>query len=193
MITVKKVIFETLEELIKKKDAAAVGDIVLVAEEELPFPDSVPYVVAQTGDNLIVVRKNIMSDRRPMKLKNFDLSTWLNRDLRNGILANLSANLRDRVGDVKLLSIGEVYGNTSIGPVLEGEQFEWFKDPINRIARTEDDSVYSGIYWLRDRVLFSNIALVDNSGLCTFTNTLSAHLGVRPTFGIIDDGDGDKR
>lgn len=184
MITEKRDIFESLEELIEKKDAAAVGDIVLVAEGNLPFPDKVPYVIAhRTEDELIAVRKNIMAEYRPMTGTDFDLNTWLNGDFRDGIVANLPENLRERIGAVKLPSIREVYGRDKLGIESEGEQFEWFKEPINRIAIKEDKE-YSDWYWLRDVASASNFAIVANYGYCYCGSASLADIGVRPAFEI---------
>jgi hypothetical protein len=177
MITETRDIFESLEELIEKKDAAAVGDIVLVAEES----GKVPYVVAQTEGNLFVVRKNIMADYRPMKTKNFDLNTWLNGDFRTGILVSLPENLRERIGVVKLPSIKEVYGRDYFGIKSEGEQFEWFKDPINRIA-IKEDCEYSDYWWLRDVVSATYFAVVASGGYCHINGASRANIGVRPAF-----------
>jgi len=177
MITETRDIYESLEELVRNMEVAAVGDIVLVAEESLP--KQVPYVVAhRAGDELIVVRKNIMAEFRPMKTNEFDLAEWLNEDFRDGILKNLPEDLRDRIGEVKLPSIGEVYGEEP-----EGEQFEWFKDPINRIAIKEDEE-YSDWYWLRDVVSGTNFAYVHSNGHAAYTGASTPWVGVRPALSI---------
>ena len=177
MITETRDIYENLEELVRNMEVAAVGDIVLVAEEGLP--KQVPYVVAhRAGDELIVVRKNIMAEFRPMKTNEFDLVKWLNEDFRDGILKNLPEDLRDRIGEVKLPSIREVYGEEP-----EGEQFEWFKDPINRIAIKEDEE-YSDWYWLRDVVSGTNFAYVHSNGHAAYTGAGTPWVGVRPALSI---------
>lgn len=170
-------IYESLEELVQNVKMALVGDIVLVSEGMLP--ELVPYVVAhRTGDELIVVRKNIIAKLMPMRTNEFDLVKWLNVDFRDRILKNLPEDLRDRIGEVKLLSIGEVYGKEP-----ESEQFEWFKDPINRIAIKEGRE-YSDWYWLRDKVSDTDFASVDVSGNEACHSAGSPWVGVRPVFSI---------
>jgi len=184
MHTETRNIFDSLEELIKNKDAAAVGDIVQVAEESLPFPKSAAYVVAHiTEDKIIVVRKKIMSEYRPMKNGSFDLTIWLNGYFRDGILENLPEDLHEKVGHVILPSIMEVYGESRLGVKPDGEQFEWFKDPINRIAIKEDVE-YSDWYWLRDVVSGSNFAIVGNGGSSNCYGASGTWVGVRPALSI---------
>jgi len=175
--------FESLEEFIAKKDAAAVGDIVLVSEEN--ETEKTPYVVAHiTGQGECrLVRKNLMSAYRPMKTGTINLLSWLENDFRDGILKNLPEELHERVKTVTLPSIREVYGCDKFGVRSEGEQFEWFKDPINRIA-IKDDSEYSDWYWLRDVASASLFAGVDLGGSCYRGTASDAWVGVRPALSI---------
>ncbi|MCR4745223.1 MAG: DUF6273 domain-containing protein [Lachnospiraceae bacterium] len=182
MITETRDIFESLEEFIAKKDAAAVGDIVLVLEEN--GTEKAPYVVAHiTGQGECkLVRKNLMSAYRPMKTGTIDLLSWLENDFKNGILKNLPEELHERVKTVTLPSIREVYGCDKVGVRSESEQFEWFKDPINRIAIKDDSE--SDWYWLRDVVSASLFAYVNTYGHCDPANASTTWIGVRPALVI---------
>lgn len=184
MITESRTIYESLEELISKKHAAMVGDIVLVSEQS--ETEKVPYVVAHeekgTG-NLILVRKNIMSDYRPMKDGEFDLLKWLDNDFKKSILEYLPEKFHSNVGLVSVPSIREVFGKDKFGTHSDGEQFDWFKDPINRIAIMEGEEE-SDWYWLRDVVSASAFAYVYNNGSADCDYASTANIGVRPAFGI---------
>ena len=184
MITESRTIYESLEELISDKYGAMVGDIVLVSEQS--EIEKAPYVVAHeekgTG-NLILVRKNIMPDYRPMKDGDFDLLKWLDNDFKKGILEYLPEKLHSNVGLVSVPSIREVFGKDKFGTHSDGEQFDWFKDPINRIAILEGEE-HSDWYWLRDVVSASNFAYVLGLGDAYYGSASSADIGVRPAFGI---------
>lgn len=181
MITETRNIYESLEELIRNTEGAAVGDFVLVVEGILP--EYTPYVVAhRNGDELIILRKNIMARLMPMKINEFDLTKWLNEDFRDRILKSLPEDLRDRIGEVNLPSIKEVYGE-AYGEEPEGEQFEWFKERINRIAIKEDEEC-SDWYWLRDVVSGTHFARVNTNGHVSYTGASLPWVGVRPILSI---------
>ena len=184
MITESRTIYESLEELISDKYAAMVGDIVLVSEQS--EIEKAPYVVAHeekgTG-NLILVRKNIMPDYRPMKDREFDLLKWLDNDFKKGILEYLPEKFHSNVGLVSVPSIREVFGKDKFGTHFDGEQFDWFKDPVNRIAIMEGEEE-SDWYWLRDVASATDFAYVNHTGTCAATGASYAYIGVRPAFGI---------
>ena len=184
MITESRTIYESLEELISDKYGAMVGDIVLVSENS--EIEKAPYVVVHkekgTGD-LILVRKNIMPDYRPMQDGDFDLLKWLDNDFKKGILEYLPEKFHSNVGLVSVPSIREVYGRDKFGTHSDGEQFDWFKDPINRIAIMEGEEE-SDWYWLRAVVSATTFAFVHYYGNCSSTSASNALIGVRPAFGI---------
>ena len=184
MITESRTIYESLEELISNKYAAMVGDIVLVPENS--ETEKAPYVVVHeekgTG-NLILVRKNIMADYRPMQDGDFDLLEWLDNDFKKSILEYLPEELHSSVGLVSVPSIREVYGRDKLGTHSDGEQFDWFKDPVNRIAIMEGTE-HSDWYWLRDVVSATNFAYVNLSGNCNDHGASNALIGVRPALSI---------
>ena len=184
MITESRTIYESLEELISDKYGAMVGDIVLVSENS--ETEKAPYVAAHkekgTG-NLILVRKNIMADYRPMQDGDFDLLKWLDNDFKKGILEYLPEKFHSNVGLVSIPSIREVFGKDKFGTHSDGEQFDWFKDPINRIAILEGEE-HSDWYWLRDVVSATGFADVGNYGDASYSGASGADIGVRPAFGI---------
>lgn len=184
MITESRTIYESLEEVISNKYAAMVGDIVLISENS--EIEKAPYVVAHkekgTG-NLILVRKNIMPDYRPMQDGDFDLLKWLDNDFKKGILEYLPEKFHSNVGLVSVPSIREVFGKDKFGTHSDGEQFDWFKDPINRIAILEGEEE-SDWYWLRDVVSATLFAYVNHGGYCNYFSASFANIGVRPAFRI---------
>lgn len=186
MITKTIRTFESLKDLIDNRDVAEVGDPVKICDEHLSTPRFISYNVAHKTENgkLYLIRTNIMSEYRPMKTEGFNLLEWLDGEFKEKVFKN--ENLPEEYHShikITLPTVGNVFGCEKFGVKPEGEFWEWFKAPLNRIAIKEDIEE-SDWYWLRDPVSASYFAFVYDNGGANYHHASHTWIGVRPAFEV---------